>query len=458
MNGATEGAVVSVAAGERVTFGRTSASQRSFPQDTHMSSVHFEVENFEEWAELRDKRSTNGTWLNNNRVTAERLSDGDQIRAGTTVFSVQFRNSIQASSGLPRNSQDSRFESKSASGDSHRNPVAVDPPEHRPLEFRAHNRGSGSENIPSKAVASGFGGAGQSQLDFPNASVFPESLETGGPGVFASTGGSPGNLLEDVHRHLDKKLNPFGDSIDFSEALREERNPLSMGPVPMESAFREENHLSPISDSSVIVPSAFDLESSKREDQLEHHFYHKRLNCSLADGVNTLVEVLSREYSIQVVLHPQKIRQAIPQSCQASQALWNCYSNGLEFGPVAMPWLDFKKLWNPFVARLCSADGLIFFFGDDLQKMHRRLRELPLVEIPGFSEAGGFLNCFWPSSLMVILNSRGTRGCSELFDGKMSGLLMPSPFDNQVLLAAASTKLGQSLGEIGFLTTNRLGG
>ncbi len=54
-----------------------------------MSSLHFEVENFGSYAEVRDLRSTNRTWLNNNFVTSAPLKHGDRLRAGKTVMAVE---------------------------------------------------------------------------------------------------------------------------------------------------------------------------------------------------------------------------------------------------------------------------------------------------------------------------------------------------------------------------------
>ncbi|MCF0092146.1 MULTISPECIES: FHA domain-containing protein [unclassified Micromonospora] len=53
--------------------------------DPHLSRRHAEVWLAPEGASLRDLGSTNGTWLNDRRITeVERLADGDVIRLGRT--------------------------------------------------------------------------------------------------------------------------------------------------------------------------------------------------------------------------------------------------------------------------------------------------------------------------------------------------------------------------------------
>ncbi|MFI7659564.1 FHA domain-containing protein [Micromonospora parva] len=53
--------------------------------DPHLSRRHAEVWLAPEGPSLRDLGSTNGTWLNDRRITeVERLSDGDVIRLGRT--------------------------------------------------------------------------------------------------------------------------------------------------------------------------------------------------------------------------------------------------------------------------------------------------------------------------------------------------------------------------------------
>ena len=431
INGTTEGATISVAPGECISVGRTTAAQESFPNDTHMSSLHFEVENFGSWAELRDKRSTNGTWLNNNRITAERLSDGDQIRAGTTLFAVQYRHSA-VPSGPPCVFSESIVLPDNSPDMMDGNPFTSDPK-------MGHSPQAGNGNSL----------AGKHQIG-------PKPLSS-----IVSSSDSGGKLLDDIHRHLDKRLTPFGDSIDLSEIVKAEKSAPVFAPIPGEAVVERPGSRSPISDSSIIVPGPIKpLAQSPGKtpgNSAEFGLFSLRLSTSLSDGLITIVERLSLDHSVQVVVHPQKIRQSIPGSIETSKALWSCYGSVSGFGPHAIPWIDFRQVMLPFVERLCKSDALMIFVGNQLDVMMARLQQLPLIDLPGFSEEGGFLNCFWPSAIVTMLNARGARCCEDLFAGCFSGLLMPSPFDWQVLLAAASTDLVQTLSELRFQPIARLG-
>ena len=465
INGTTEGATISVAPGECISVGRTTAAQESFPNDTHMSSLHFEVENFGSWAELRDKRSTNGTWLNNNRITAERLSDGDQIRAGTTLFAVQYRHSA-VPSGPPCVFSESIVLPDNSPDMMDGNPFTSDPKMGHSPQAGNGNSLAGKHQIGPSYVAPFTSTSGSSLGVHANSQdasspIFAESKSPKPLSSIVSSSDSGGKLLDDIHRHLDKRLTPFGDSIDLSEIVKAEKSAPVFAPIPGEAVVERPGSRSPISDSSIIVPGPIKpLAQSPGKtpgNSAEFGLFSLRLSTSLSDGLITIVERLSLDHSVQVVVHPQKIRQSIPGSIETSKALWSCYGSVSGFGPHAIPWIDFRQVMLPFVERLCKSDALMIFVGNQLDVMMARLQQLPLIDLPGFSEEGGFLNCFWPSAIVTMLNARGARCCEDLFAGCFSGLLMPSPFDWQVLLAAASTDLVQTLSELRFQPIARLG-
>ncbi len=74
--------------GQGLRFGRTDAAQVVFGDDPQMSGAHFDVRCGTSECRLRDLRSTNGTFVNGQRVEEAVLRDGDEIRAGQTVFRV----------------------------------------------------------------------------------------------------------------------------------------------------------------------------------------------------------------------------------------------------------------------------------------------------------------------------------------------------------------------------------
>ena len=60
----------------------------SFPEDLEMSSRHFAIEGRPDGGLLTDLDSTNGTFINGERIHESLVSCGDEIFAGQTTFSV----------------------------------------------------------------------------------------------------------------------------------------------------------------------------------------------------------------------------------------------------------------------------------------------------------------------------------------------------------------------------------
>lgn len=75
--------------GESLTIGRTARSKVILQQDNYVSSLHFQIDIDGERCLLRDANSSNGTWVNGQRVTEVELKDGDRILAGQTTFMVR---------------------------------------------------------------------------------------------------------------------------------------------------------------------------------------------------------------------------------------------------------------------------------------------------------------------------------------------------------------------------------
>lgn len=74
--------------GETSTVGRREETDLSLPWDTSVSALHAEFHHIGgEWTIVDDGLSTNGTYLNGERISGrQRLRDGDRIRVGHTVL------------------------------------------------------------------------------------------------------------------------------------------------------------------------------------------------------------------------------------------------------------------------------------------------------------------------------------------------------------------------------------
>ncbi len=73
----------------QTTFGRRNADVTL--DDPDVSRQHAVIERYDEKFLLKDLESTNGTYLNGQRVTIDFLKDGDVIRMGKTVVRFQIR-------------------------------------------------------------------------------------------------------------------------------------------------------------------------------------------------------------------------------------------------------------------------------------------------------------------------------------------------------------------------------
>lgn len=73
---------------QSLTVGRTQKADFVIPEDGLISSLHFELTCDEQQCRLNDLDSTNGTFVNNERVSGLVLQDGDLVVAGRTHFTV----------------------------------------------------------------------------------------------------------------------------------------------------------------------------------------------------------------------------------------------------------------------------------------------------------------------------------------------------------------------------------
>lgn len=79
-----------VESGKKLEVGRTEYADFVFPNDSQMSGRHFALECTGNACVIRDLRSSNGTFVNNQQIESTALHEGDEILAGQTVFTVRF--------------------------------------------------------------------------------------------------------------------------------------------------------------------------------------------------------------------------------------------------------------------------------------------------------------------------------------------------------------------------------
>jgi len=76
--------------GQELTVGRAGGCAVPLPQDTFASSLHARVYRTDQGVTVEDLGSTNGTFVNQDRVTAPvPLSRGDRLKVGSTVLEAR---------------------------------------------------------------------------------------------------------------------------------------------------------------------------------------------------------------------------------------------------------------------------------------------------------------------------------------------------------------------------------
>jgi hypothetical protein len=101
VSGPVAGRRIEVLPGTILRIGRTTKSDCALGEDAYLSGQHFCVEYDGTHCRVRDLGSSNGTFLNGDRVTESEVKEGDSIAAGGTTFTVHFEGAAPAPEALP---------------------------------------------------------------------------------------------------------------------------------------------------------------------------------------------------------------------------------------------------------------------------------------------------------------------------------------------------------------------
>jgi pSer/pThr/pTyr-binding forkhead associated (FHA) protein len=97
VSGPVAGRKIEVRAGTILRIGRTAKSDYALGEDSYLSGQHFAVENDGSEARVRDLGSSNGTFVNGERVASETvLREGDSVTAGGSTFGIHLEMTVPA--------------------------------------------------------------------------------------------------------------------------------------------------------------------------------------------------------------------------------------------------------------------------------------------------------------------------------------------------------------------------
>ncbi len=96
VSGPITGRRIEVRAGIILRIGRTAKSDYALGEDSYLSGQHFAIENDGTEARARDMGSSNGTFVNGERVISETvLREGDSLTAGGSTFTIHLNTAAQ---------------------------------------------------------------------------------------------------------------------------------------------------------------------------------------------------------------------------------------------------------------------------------------------------------------------------------------------------------------------------
>lgn len=104
--------------GQSLVVGRTSQADWDFPSNTEMSSVHFQVRSNDHGCQVKDLKSRNGTFLDDQRLEGESLWRlGGTLRAGLNTFAIAAAEGAAGESSASPDASGEQREPASAAGE-----------------------------------------------------------------------------------------------------------------------------------------------------------------------------------------------------------------------------------------------------------------------------------------------------------------------------------------------------
>jgi len=411
-SGPRAGERVLVPPGEVRTVGRTIASDVAV-EDNFMSGIHFELHNFGTYIELRDRNSTNKTFVNHSAQMRCTVTPGDIIRAGKTLFSLQWETLPKTGEILP-NSEEVEETSDSQAEDSYivDSPFGSSlsaPPE--PIQVQGSNEQDCRSPEPSRPT--------DSYDSSRNSSPF-ESLDA--------------SFLAKMQNKLDESN---GNSADLSCEPRDFRSPFdesSISHFPFQGPIKP----NPPESQPKNAPARFMPSRLSQNPEIASEFD----TCSMIDW-------FSKRYDLRVVVHFRKIGQPTPDNLQMD-SVFPFLAESWRHLPVIVHSKEWeRKDLRRVTDSLVKADGLMLVLaqGTAATSIESELQRLCSFKVHGLSESNGFLGWCWPSQFQLISNTLSDSCMSDLFGDSVQAIVFPS---NTGWTAYTNPELAQDFSTLGF--------
>ena len=370
-----------------------------------MSGVHFEIENFGERIELRDRNSTNKTFVNHSAQMKCNISPGDVIRAGKTVFSFQ-------------------WETLQKSDDPQAIPKSIE------KTFDSHDHGSFVVNSPF----------GPSLASAPQSEDLPKAdLKDGQVVELPKLSGAP------------PSSSPF-ESLDASYLSKIKNQPTEPPASAADSNFGQREFGSPFDDSSIhSFPFAAPSKSPPIPNSCSARFIPTRLTQKpTASGrvdIDSIIDTLARRCDLRIVAHFRKIGLTTPPDLKMG-SVFPFLEDGWQHLPVIVEAKEWQREeLRKLTTKLANADGLLLVVTQGLTETVTALQGLCSFEVPGLSQNNGFLAWCWPSQFQNVVNILSDAELAEFFGDAVEAIVFPV---TGTWVAYANPDLTPVFSELGF--------
>jgi pSer/pThr/pTyr-binding forkhead associated (FHA) protein len=405
------------------TVGRERGADFIVEVDPTISRVHFEISFNQMPPQIKDRGSSNGTFLNGRKISQrESLQHGDIVRAGHTTFSIHvapvvsndFENDSHGQYSRPVEPLPVQSVSKSALEPGQEWPSLLPEPLIDEVEIEQVQGQHGDLVLPNKGVeTSEETGSSGFSFDFIHEKDKPKPHEA----AKQKAASEDGPIWVEPFPEVDDPLpEPWVDASD--------ENPVEEPyPTGIDLSDFDNYESSSPSDGSRSVVANSSPQSKVRQHLDNTGLRRFRLHKSPEFAYPAFLRSIFEQCEFLVVAHFRKIGKSRPVELEPIELFPNV-------SPLdgVMPMAFFGDDWSRFAdhsltRELVANDAIVTLLGRDCVSLARILNQGAL---PGFSVADGFIGWYWPSQLKLMLNSSSDSSIANWFRSESLGLVFPN--------------------------------